>query len=186
MGVRYRAMGLLYVETAIWLFIAVGMWIYSYEFDRPIAHYEYGVMSWPRVVLALLAVFAIFSFVVQRRRLLATEETGGVGAADLSASTGNYTGVQTAALILATFALPLVYVWLLPGMGFFALTPFFIAGYMYIFRQRKLIHLTFTSFLIYAALTFIFSRLLYLPLPTGYWPGFYEFGTAVVEALNSL
>ena len=33
---------------------------------------------------------------------------------------------------------------------------------------------------LYAVVTLIFTRLLYVGLPTGYWPGFYDFGNWVV------
>ena len=38
---------------------------------------------------------------------------------------------------------------------------------------------------IYGVVTLIFTRVLYVGLPTGYWPGFYDFGNWFVVLLRS-
>jgi len=37
---------------------------------------------------------------------------------------------------------------------------------------------------IHVVLTFIFTRLLYVGLPVGYWPGFYDFGNWLVVLIR--
>jgi hypothetical protein len=83
-----------------------------------------------------------------------------------------------------TLALPLVYAALLQGMGYYALTPFFLAGYLYVTGVRRAAPLILVPLVLYGAVTVLFTRVLYVGLPTGYWPGFYDFGNWVVILLR--
>jgi hypothetical protein len=77
-------------------------------------------------------------------------------------------------------------VWLLPNIGFFVLTPFLISAYMFTFGQRRPIHLIGTSGLIYACLVIFFSRLLFVALPTGNWPAFYDASNFILSLVRAL
>lgn len=167
-------------ELGAWLALAGVMWIYSYQFDRVIKTYAFGPVGWPRGVIALMVVFAIASFLSQWRQL----RLGG-SAFPPTPDAGEEARVGTAGAVqlFAAFALPFFYLWLLPRAGFFATTPFFLAGYMFVFGIRHKRHLIGTTLAIYALVLLVFSRFLYVPLPTGNLPGFYEFSNALLILL---
>lgn len=170
-------------EIATWFVVAIGMWAYSYEFDSHIPNFELGPLIWPRVVLILIGACALGLLVSSWGSIRQSVEAFGRP----SSSEGEDAGPTRLVVLklLATFALPLLYVWLLPLAGFFATTPFFLAGYMYVFGQRSPIHLIGTALSIYVGITLIFSKFLFLPLPVGVWPGFYDFGNAILILLGN-
>lgn len=88
--------------------------------------------------------------------------------------------------ILSTFGLPFVYLALLPRTGYFATTPLFLVAYMLVFRERSLKYMLATAALLYLGSLAIFSKLLFVPLPTGNWPGFYDFSNWLLKILNAL
>ena len=88
--------------------------------------------------------------------------------------------------ILATFTLPFLYLFLLPRTGYFATTPLFLVAYMLAFRERSLKYMLATTVLLYAGSLAIFSKLLFVPLPTGNWPGFYDFSNRLLVILDAI
>ena len=88
--------------------------------------------------------------------------------------------------ILSTFGLPFVYLVLLPRTGYFVTTPLFLVAYMLVFRERSLKYMLATAALLYLGSLAIFSKLLFVPLPTGNWPGFYDFSNWLLKILNAL
>ena len=170
----------------VWLSISLGMWIYSYRFDLGQAVYALGVAHWPRAVIVFMAITAILCFVERVSRGGANDNTDDEGvdqAVELGEGTASSVGVRLR--ILCTFVLPLVYLWLMPRMGYFITTPIFLASYIYLFGETRWKHVVVASFGIYAIMLLVFSKLLYVPLPTGNWPGFYDFSNALLILLGS-
>lgn len=180
-GLRLRP----YIEGVAWGAIAVGMWIYSYAFDRPIASYELGPVWWPRAVLLLILVAAVGAFFADMRRRGAWGD--GHPAIDVDSDTEAFGAMDGRARLslAAAMVVPLIYVWLLPRAGFFAATPFFIAVYMYLLGVSNWRTIAVTTAIAYAALLLVFSRLLFIPLPTGNWAGFYDFSNWLLVLLRS-
>ena len=162
-------------EVGIWLLVAGAAFGFSLQFDRDVEMYRFGAAGWPRVVILLIFLAAMGQFILDLRkgREAAPEEPSGPGAA---------AGLDPGFMLRMglTLALPLVYASLLQGMGFYFLTPFFLAGYLYLTGEHRVIPLIAVPLGIYVVITLIFTRLLYVGLPTGYWPGFYDFGNWVV------
>jgi hypothetical protein len=171
-----------YTECAIWLAIAVGMWIYSYAFDIELSTYALGPVSWPRAIIVLVAIAAIGAFVADRhaRRRQHDRPDGEQPVAAAEAMDGR-ARIQLAAALFV----PLVYVWLLPRAGYFATTPFFLAAYMYVLGISSWRTILVVTAIAYVLLLVIFSKLLYLPLPTGNWPGFYDFSNWLLVLLRN-
>lgn len=160
------------VEFAIWMAVVVGMWIYSYSFDRELSTFAFGPVAWPRAVIILIAVVAIVSFLSDRQSAkLSSEPTPADEAMAAEQPMDGAARLRLACAIL----LPLLYVWLLPRTGYFATTPFFIAAYMRVLGMQSWRVIAITTIVAYAMLLLLFSKLLYIPLPTGNWPGFYDF-----------
>ena len=99
---------------------------------------------------------------------------------------GMRSGADARIRILATFTLPLLYLFLLPRTGYFATTPLFLVAYMLAFREHSLKYMLATTALLYVGSLAIFSKLLFVPLPTGNWPGFYDFSNWLLEILNAI
>jgi hypothetical protein len=176
---RARSILNLGIETGVWVLIVAGMWVYSHDFDRPSRLYARSLVEWPRAVMTLLLVSVLMSFALRLRDLLRQP-------AEAAPEHGSETlGVAARLRILGTFALPLIYLWLLPRTGYYATTPFFLAGYMYVFGQRRLRNLIVTTVSVYVVILLIFSKWLFVPLPTGDWPGFYEFSNWLLGILGS-
>ena len=95
-------------------------------------------------------------------------------------------GTDARLRILATFTLPLLYLLLLPRTGYFLTTPLFLVAYMVAFREHSLKYMLGTTALLYVGSLAIFSKLLFVPLPTGNWPGFYDFSNWLLEILHAL
>ena len=224
------------METAAWLLLAAGMWLYSFRFDGDFPAYLWGPVSWPRAVLVAIVILALAQLAIRsaiaRRRAFSAPDTdpgapgrcgadaaaGGDGrtmrAEAAYAATGAGRGIggetdgaQAAAApeaddadeavdangqagarlrVLATFALPLVYLFLLPRTGYFITTPVFLVAYMLVFRERSLKYMLATAALLYLGSLAIFSKLLFVPLPTGNWPGFYDFSNWLLEILHAI
>lgn len=51
-----------FVEAALWLSLAVVLYVYSFEFEQKIEIYKFGATAWPRVIILLIAVAAIGQF----------------------------------------------------------------------------------------------------------------------------
>lgn len=188
MAPRPREVWIARGEVLLWLSISLGMWIYSYRFDTGHAVYELGVAHWPRVVILFMAVAAILCFFDRVRRRRASDgaaETATDQAAELSSRRGEPASIGVRLRIAGTFVVPLVYLWLMPRMGYFFTTPFFLASYIYVFGETRWRYVIGAALGIYVLMLLIFSKYLYVPLPTGNWPGFYDFSNALLVFLGS-
>jgi hypothetical protein len=172
-----------FVEFAIWLTVAAGMWAYSYAFDKELSTYALGPVWWPRIIIILITLAAIGAFAAdwRARRLQHASSHG----ASTSADTPDVMDSNARMRVAAALIVPLVYVWLLPLAGYFATTPIFLATYMYVLginRWRTILIVTAATYLM---LLLLFSKLLYIPLPTGNWPGFYDFSNWLLILLRN-
>lgn len=116
-------------------------------------------------------------------------EAGGTGEDSREAEDGageTQRGWAARFRILSTFGLPFVYLALLPRTGYFVTTPLFLVACMLVFRERSLKYMLATAALLYLGSLAIFSKLLFVPLPTGNWPGFYDFSNWLLKILNAL
>ena len=171
-----------YVECAIWLSIAVGMWGYSFAFDRELSTFALGPVAWPRAVLFLIVIAAIGAFIADWRARRHASDPAANGPPDVA-----HDSMDGAARLrlLAAIVLPLIYVWLLPRAGYFATTPFFLAAYMYVLGINSWRTIIFVTTAAYGLFLLLFSKLLYIPLPTGTWPGFYDFSNWLLVFLRN-
>ncbi len=170
------------VELAVWLALVAGMWIYSYQFDRELQAYAFSPVAWPRAVLLFIALAAVLACAAEWRN----NRTGGDRpATDVFLLPLSSSRIGEMFRLLAAFLLPLTYVWLLPRAGYFATTPFFLAASMRTLGLTRWPVVIGLSLGIYAVMLLLFSKLLFIPLPTGNWPGFYDFSNWVLVRLGS-
>jgi hypothetical protein len=167
-------------EVGIWLAVAAVAYVYSFEFDRDIEMYRFGASGWPRLIILLIALGTLGQFL---QDLLKSKKSPIYDPGYFSRFSEH--GPDFVLRMGLTLALPLVYASLLQGVGYYALTPFFLAGYLYLTGVRRVVPLILVPLALYGVITLLFTRILYVGLPTGYWPGFYDFGNWVVVLLRS-
>jgi hypothetical protein len=170
-------MGRIVGELALWLGLALVAFALTFEFAGEVGTYAWGAASWPRGVVLLMAIVALAQFAIRRRGLKLRRSAGIEGrAADADLSSEVLPRDALARLRLAAaLGLPLVYVYLLPLTGFYATTPVFLLAYLLVLGERRPGALIGAPLVIYAAINLVFTRLFYVALPTGNWPGFYDF-----------
>lgn len=160
-------------EAAAWLALAGAAYALTFEFQQPLEVYRYGASGWPRALILLIALVALGQLGnrlgwPRRARELKSEEP-----LDHAPDSG-MAGVRTSLKRAATFILPLGYTFLLPGIGYYVLTPFFLSGYMLLLGERRFRHLVGTALILHALVVVAFTKLFFVQLPVGVWPGFYE------------
>ena len=173
------------MELGIWIAITATAFGLTFQFNEPLAQYRYGAAGWPRVIIYGIAFFAliqmIWRFVSPEHKgvVMGMAEDHGAAVPPLEARS-----IKVHLKHLATFAVPLLYLYVMPRMGFYILTPFFIGGYMRLLGERRMRHIVGTTLFIYALTILIFLELLFVPLPVGNWPGFYEVNSLFVSFIK--
>lgn len=170
----------LFAETAGWIVLVVGMWLYSGSYDRPMFGTDISIVLWPRLLLVLIVIAALMHGLERYNQLRAAQRSQ--HDTDVSPPIDGEQG-QSARLGISILVCA-AYVFLLPKLGFFVTTPFLVTGFMIVFREYRWQHLLITSFVLVAAISVLFTRFLFVPLPTGNVEGFYEFNTAIVETIR--
>ena len=157
-----------WLELGFWLALAGTGFALTFEFSAEPGSYRWGAASWPRAILLLMLVFALAQFTFGARRH---------NTPPAAASGGRLR--QT-----ALFALPLLYLALLPKVGFYAATPVFLLLLLWLWGERRWGYLLGVPLAIYALINLVFTKLFYVALPTGTLPGFYDFSNWLIVTLR--
>ncbi len=156
-------------EVAFWLAFALAAFALTYQFNTDIEIYEFGAYGWPRVVLIVIVLAVLgqlyHDLLTNRRARTAGSEAAGEG--DVR-DPAYYVRMGTA------LGLPPLYALLLQPLGFYVLTPIFIAAFLYAAGERRWPWLLGVTAFIYVFLVLVFARLLYVGLPTGNIHPFYD------------
>ena len=169
------------VEWAIW--IAVLAWVFwqTQRFDREIAQYAFGAAGWPRALCIAAALGAtgqlIYRIAEIRRGRAAGPETA---APEPAAPEGQRPGLWQRAKHLPIFIFPLIYLYLVPSVGFYVVTPFFSLGLLLILEVHSLRSLLVVTCVIYGLVLLLFTRLFYVALPVGRIEAFYDINNAII------
>jgi len=170
-------------EIVFWTGLAAAAYVLSFQFDRDVQMYRFGAAAWPRAVILLILAAAVGQLIADLRTRKAAAAAGALADGYFRRMADQH-GAAFFVRMGITLALPLVYAALLQNTGYYFTTPFFLAAYLYITGERRVKWLIVVPLAIYVVLTFIFTRLLYVGLPIGYWPGFYDFGNWVVVLIR--
>ena len=150
------------LELAFWLALALAAFGLSFQFSDEIGTYKWGAASWPRAVILLMAITAVFHAAIRLR-----ERKG-------ETAPGEAMEPGSLAATLGLFVIPLVYVWLLPRTGFYLTTPLFLVIFLRYVGERRWQVILITTLLITTLIFLVFSKLFYVALPVGNWPVFYD------------
>ena len=166
-------------EVSAWIAFAAFAYVMTFTFDREIEMYKFGAAWWPRVVIGLIVVATVGQLLQDLKvgQSAALYDPGDV------AKTSQH-GRQFYVRMGITLALPMVYASLLNGTGYYFTTPLFLAAYLYMTGVRQARPLILVPLVIYVLVTFVFTRILYVGLPVGYWPGFYDFSNWLIVLIR--
>ena len=154
-----------YLELGLWLGLAALAYGLSFQFADEPGSYKWGPASWPRAIAVIMLLGALVNFATAGRR-----------AGDRAEVAPPAPG-QRLRRWLATagiFVLPLIYVALLPFMGFYVATPLFLVALLFYLGERRPVFLVGVPLLIFVLVNLVFTVLFFVALPTGTWPGFYD------------
>lgn len=84
----------------------------------------------------------------------------------------------------AMLSLPIMFAALMQDIGFYSLAPVFVVGVMVLMGERRAAPMTAVTVVSLVVILVLFVSLLYVGLPTGNIPPFYEIGTTVVKWLQ--
>lgn len=173
-----------WLEVAFWLVFAGLAYVFSFNFSRDIEMYKFGAAGWPRVLIFLIVAAAIGQLIqLLRGREVDARAVAAGNQSNIADAAGRH---DTASIIRMglTLALPLVYAGLLNYTGYYFTTPLFLAGYLYLIGERRVKWLVVVPLVIWVVLTILFTRFLYVGLPVGYWPGFYDFSNWLIVLIR--
>ncbi len=170
------------VEWLIWVGLAALVYSQTSRFDQEIAEYALGASGWPRSLCLAVIVGATGQFVYQmttiwRGKDLIKEESDDSGREKL----GTWRLVQR----LGIFFVPLIYLYVMPAVGFYVATPIFIVILLLLLEVRSLPAIATVTVIVYGLALLIFTRLFYVALPTGHIEAFYDINNAIISIVRA-
>jgi len=175
------------IEAGFWLSFAALAYYYSFEFDQPIEIYKFGASSWPRAIILLIALAALAQLWWQSRygdedlpEEIDIKPSEGAETATVHAESKQAYYFRIGGL----FLLPLLYAYFMNDLGFYASTPFFIVGVMWLMGERRWKYLLGVMAAAYIVIVIIFAKFLYVGLPVGNISPFYDFSNWLLVLLR--
>ena len=157
MPIRFR-------EPLAWGAFLLLAYLGTLNFDQEMSYYRFGASGWPRAILLVLALAAL---------ALALDQTSKSPPAsqdiprEQAASSGDTTRQARSALILAHFAMPVLYGVALHFAGFLLVTPIFMVIYARLLGYRSWSTLLGFTAVIILIVLLLFISVLNTPLPMG-------------------
>jgi Tripartite tricarboxylate transporter TctB family len=180
---------ILCLEWGFWVALAVAAYWLTFDFDEPLDIYRFGASGWPRFILACIVVGATLqtaSGLLKERRGAREPVPEDEAATTPEGEPEAPERLRPSPLLLGIFALPLIYLVLLPRTGFFVTTPVFVMAFLWVLQVRRVRLLIGVTAAAYCLVLLIFVRLFYVALPVGNWPIFYDANNWIVIAVRGL
>ncbi len=162
-GVRWNV-----VEAIAWLVFAGGAFALTFNFDDPLPTYRLGPAFWPRMLIIGIAIAAIGLLFRPFMQLVRQQVEDAEPAREDAVDSRHEKAERTVTLeTLAVLLVPIVYVYFIHQFGFYLVTPFFLAGYMYLLGVRNWFTMVVVTVGLYALIVLVFVKLIFTPLPPG-------------------
>lgn len=174
-------------EIAVWATVLVVFGTASFYYAGGYSVFRYGTAAWPGAILVLMAlalIGQIWDYRLAKPSADARDNGTEARRKVLALSRLKNMDVPATLRVMGAFGIPLLYVLMLSGVGYYALTPFFIAAYLVNAGEKRIAPILATTVGVYVVLTVIFTRFLYVGLPLGNWPGFHAVGSFVSGILS--
>ncbi|WP_157928932.1 tripartite tricarboxylate transporter TctB family protein [Pararhizobium haloflavum] len=164
------------LEWAVWVGFALLAYSQTGLFDREIPEYRFGATGWPRAVCLLMIAGATGQFLMRCLTIArGVVETDAAEEAPRQKLSGREIAQRT-----AIFLLPLVYLYAVPYLGFYLMTPLFMLALMLILEVRSPGPLIGVPLTVSVIFLLVFTRLFYVGMPVGNLPGFYDVNNAII------
>ena len=180
------------LEWLAWTAIAGVAFQQIESFDREIADYAFGPDGWPLAICSAIVLGATLQLAFRLRQEYrnAARRTGGaddaaVGATPIGRTEGEIGPARPSLQFIAIFLLPFVYLFLVPRLGFYLMTPFFIAALLYLMQVRSLVTLALVTASAYGIALLIFTRFFYVALPVGRIEPFYGINNSIIAMVRT-
>lgn len=180
------------LEWLAWTAIAGVAFLQIESFDREIADYAFGPDGWPLAICSAIVLGATLQLAFRLRQEYrnASRRTGGaddsaVGAPPTGRTDGGSGPARPSLQFIAIFLLPFVYLFLVPRLGFYLMTPFFIVALLYLMQVRSLLTLALVTASAYGIALLIFTRFFYVALPVGRIEPFYGINNSIIALVRT-
>ena len=180
------------VEWLAWTAIAGVAVLQTGNFNREIADYAFGADGWPLAICSAIFLGATLqlAFRLRQVRRFASPPTdhaddAAAGALSADPTGGNSGASRPTAQFIAIFLLPFVYLFLVPRLGFYLMTPFFILALLFLMQVRSLMALALVTASAYGIALLIFTRFFYVALPVGRIEPFYGMNNAIIALVRT-
>lgn len=184
-GLGFKAWAQPIAEWAFWILLALIAYSQTANFADDIADYAFGASGWPRtlcfaIMLGATGQLAYQALTMMRSSGAASSVTDEPGLGD-EKRLNVWSSIQR----VGVFVLPLIYLYVMPDIGFYVATPFFILGILLLLEVRSPLALTVVTSIVYGLLLLIFTRLFYVALPVGNVQSFYDLNNAIIEIVRT-
>lgn len=180
------------IEWLAWTAIAGVAFLQTGNFNREIADYAFGADGWPLAICSAIFLGATLQLVfgLRQDRPHASGRThhgddAAVGASPAERAGGNSVATRPSLQFVAIFLLPFVYLFLVPRLGFYLMTPLFILALLFLMRVRSLMTLALVTASAYGIALLIFTRFFYVALPVGRIEPFYSLNNAIIALVRT-
>jgi hypothetical protein len=179
-----------YVEFMAWLALAGFLFYFSLDFrEGRRGGYVLGPAFWPYLVLGLMVIATIANLGI---RLLATRGQQPVeqpvdqpvDRPQFSEWMQSLKANPQLVKIVIVFIIPLVFVWGMPRFGAYITMPLFVIALLIALGEHRPLVISGITVGVCGVLFFVFTTLLYVPLPIGRVEGFYDANVAIRELLR--
>ncbi|WP_224404850.1 tripartite tricarboxylate transporter TctB family protein [Afifella sp. IM 167] len=161
------------IEWLVWLAIAGFAYWQTIYFAKDIVGYPPGAAGWPRTICILMALGATGQLLY---KLAGHDLAEPAPAAAKETHTGAHRVVQR----LAIFALPFLFLYVSPWIGFYVAAPLFVITLMLLLEVRSPLAIAGVTLIVYALFLLLFTRFFFVALPNGRLDGFYEVNNAII------
>lgn len=169
----------IWLEFAAWMAIAAFFYGFSFEFADEMGAFQWGAAAWPRGVVLVLVITALVQLAIRLRALKRSNAAG-----EAPVESGLAIDPQAALRAAGMFAIPIIYVALMPYIGFYVGTPLFLVAYLAYLGERRWSRLIGVPVFIYLLVNLVFTKLFFVALPVGNWPGFYDFSNWLLVTIR--
>ena len=165
------------IEWLIWIILAGILYSQTEIFSQPIVEYAFGASGWPRVISLAVILGATSQYIFQILEITRDKNKNPtVNSEEISKESNFRKMVQR----IGIFLLPLIYLYFLPSVGFYLLTPFFILMLLLLLEVRRAVAIVAVIAVVYGLTLLIFTRLFYVALPTGSIEFFYNINNLII------
>lgn len=172
------------LEWLFWVLLAAMVYSLTGNFDETIAEYRFGATGWPRVLCAALAFGASGQLIYKLTRSQPAGTAAGTKAPEAEVPAEVLTfraGLQR----IGVFAAPFVYLYVMPEIGFYVATPFFVLAILLLLEVKSPRVLAGVTLVVYGLVLLIFTRFFYVALPVGHIESFYDINNWIIVLVRT-